>query len=364
MLKNCIKNWRDIRHKQAGGAEVYVHELARRWVEKGNQVTVFCGNDGMCPRYELVDGVEIVRRGGFYMVYVWAFLYYILRFRRHYDVIVDCENGVPFFTPLYTREKQFLLIHHVHRDVFRKSLKPPFSHIAMFLETKVMPYAYDKVRIITVSPSSQKEILAEKLTSDEVSVIYNGVDLERYTPGEKDITPMVLYLGRLKKYKSVDVFIKAAQKVLNRIPESTFVIAGDGEERLHLMKLADHLGIADRIEFLGKVTEEKKIELYRRASVFVNPSFMEGWGITTIEANACGTPVIASRVPGLIDSVKNPHTGYLVTYGDEEEFADRIIELLTDKNRWSRMSGAAIEWSKEFDWTKSADKALEVFFNE
>ncbi|MDQ3098510.1 MAG: glycosyltransferase [bacterium] len=360
--KILVLNWRDIRHKHAGGAEVYVHELARRWVQKGNHVTVFCGSDGMSPRYELVDGVEIIRRGGFYMVYIWAFLYYLIRFRKRYDVIVDCENGIPFFSPLYTKEKQFLLIHHVHRDVFRKSLRPPFSQIATFLETKVMPYAYDNVKIITVSPSSQKEILEEKLTKDIVSVIYNGVDLEQFTPGVKDSDPVVLYLGRLKKYKSVDVLIRAAQQVLSAVPNARFIIAGDGEERGRLVKLADQLGLAGSIEFLGKVSEEVKVELYRRATVFVNPSYMEGWGITTIEANACGTPVVASRVSGLIDSVKNPHTGYLVTYGDHDEFASKITELLTNKKQWTRMSEASIVWANEFDWNKSADKALEVFF--
>ncbi len=358
-----VFNWRDIRHKQAGGAEVYVHELARRWVAQGNSVTVFCGNDGMSPRYEFIDGVEIVRRGGFYMVYVWAFLYYLIRFRKRYDVIVDCENGVPFFTPLYTKEKQFLLIHHVHRDVFRKSLRPPLSNLAMFLETRVMPYVYDAVKIITVSPSSQKEILAEKLTSKDVAVVYNGVDLQSFTPGHKDPVPTVLYLGRLKKYKSVDVLIKAAEKILAVVPEARFIIAGDGEERTRLMKLADKLGIADKVEFLGKVTEEMKIDLYRRAWVFVNPSYMEGWGITTIEANACATPVVASRVHGLIDSVKNPHTGYLVEYGDVDEFAGRISELLTNKEQLAAMSQASLQWAKEFDWEVSAKKAMEVLFS-
>lgn len=359
-----IFNWRDTRHKNAGGAEVYVHELSKRWVSRGHKVTIFCGNDSVSFRHEYIDGVEIIRRGGFYMVYVWAFFYYLVRFRNQYDVIVDCENGIPFFTPLYTKEKQFLLIHHVHRDVFKRSLKPPFSNIAMFIETKVMPYVYDKVKIITVSPSSQKEILAENLTSDEVSVIYNGVDLEQYTPGEKDSFPLILYLGRLKKYKSVDIFLRAAQRVVNFIPNAKFVVAGDGEERNKLIKLADNLGISDKVEFLGKVSEEMKIDLYRRASVFVNPSFMEGWGITTIEANACGTPVVASRVSGLIDSVKNPHTGYLVEYGNDVEFAEKITKLLTDKKLWSSMSLSAIEWSKEFDWNKSAEKGLEVLFCE
>ncbi len=87
---------------------------------------------------------------------------------------------------------------------------------------------------------------------------------------------------------------------------------------------------------------------------------MEGWGITTIEANACGTPVVASRVSGLKDSVKNPHTGYLVDYGDVDAFADKIAKLLTNKTVRSSMSEEAENWAKKFDWNISANKSLEI----
>ncbi|MDP3888538.1 MAG: glycosyltransferase, partial [bacterium] len=122
-LRILIFNWRDTRHIWAGGAEVYAYELAKRWVKEGNRVAVFCGNVGKLPKNEVIDGVQIYRRGGFYMVYVWAFFYYMLKFRGKFDVIIDSENGIPFFTPLYAKEKKFLLIHHVHQEVFRKSLK-------------------------------------------------------------------------------------------------------------------------------------------------------------------------------------------------------------------------------------------------
>lgn len=356
-----IFNWRDTRHIFAGGAEVYIHELAKRWVREGNVVTVFCGNDGNSPRNEMVDGVQIIRRGGFYFVYFWAFVYYLVQFRGKFDVIIDCENGIPFFTPLYAKEKTFLVIHHVHQDIFRKSLKQPFSLIASFLEMKAMPYLYRNVRIITVSPSSAKEILDHKLTLIPPVVAYNGVDTTVFKPGIKSITPNVLYLGRLKYYKSINIFIHAAKKVLEHIPSAQFIIAGDGEEKAGLAKLVKKLNIENSIAFLGKVTEKEKIRLYQNAWVFVNPSFMEGWGITSIEANACGTPVIASDVPGLRDSVKNPHGGFLVPYADINTFAERILLIITDEKLRIKMSQDSVKWAKKYSWERSAQLSLRLF---
>lgn len=362
-LNILIFNWRDTKHKWAGGAEVYIHELAKRWVKDGNRVTLFCGNGTKRPKDEKIDGVQIYRRGGFFLVYIWAFLYYIFKFRGKYDVIIDCENGIPFFTPLYTRKPTFLLIHHVHQEVFIKSLIPPFAQFASFLEAKVMPLVYKNVQVITVSPSSKQEILKHRLTESDPAIIYNGVDINKFKPGQKSKNPMILYLGRLQYYKSLDVFVKAAKQVLDKIPEAKFVIAGEGEYRSRLEKYARRLGILKGIQFLGRVSEEEKINLFQKAWMFVNPSFMEGWGLTTIEANACGTPAIASDVPGLRDSIRNPHTGFLVPYGKPGEFADRIIELIEDKDLRRSLSKSTVKWASNFTWEKSATEFYSIVFD-
>ncbi len=359
-LSILIFNWRDTKHVWAGGAEVYVHELAKRWVTQGNRVTLFCGNGTKQPQHETIDGVEIFRRGNFYSVYIWGFFYYIFMFRGKHDIIIDSENGIPFFTPLYAKEKIFLLIHHVHQEVFRKSLRWPLAQLALFLEAKMMPVVYHNIQVITVSPSSKAEIMRHKLTAIEPIIIYNGVDLTSFKPAKKSAQPMILYLGRLQYYKSLNIFIKAAKIVLEKMPNAKFIIAGEGEERKKLQRYAVKLGIADKIKFLGKVSEEKKIRLFQKAWAFVNTSYMEGWGLTTIEANACGTPAVASNVPGLRDSLKNPHTGFLVDYGDYETFAENIIKLIKDEKLRKEMSEESIRWASNFSWEKSADKLYET----
>ncbi|PJE58454.1 MAG: hypothetical protein COU81_00650 [Candidatus Portnoybacteria bacterium CG10_big_fil_rev_8_21_14_0_10_36_7] len=359
-LRILIFNWRDTKHVWSGGAEVYIYELSKRWVKDGHFVTVFCGRDGHSSKNEIIDGIHIYRRGGFYTVYFWAVIYYIFKFKGNYDVIVDSENGIPFFTPLYAREKIFLLIHHVHQEVFRKSLNWPLSWIASNLEAKVMPIVYRNTEVITVSPSSKNEIIKHKLTTREPHIIYSGVDLKEFKSSKKSRFPTVLYLGRLKYYKSLNVFIKAANEVLEKIPEAVFIIAGEGEEGDNLKKYARSKGIEDKIHFLGKVTQVDKIKLYQQAWLFMNPSFMEGWGITAIEASACGTPVVASDVPGLRDSVRTGVNGFLAKYGNSHEFADKVFEVLNNGSLRSKLGKNAVAWASNFSWETSANKMLQI----
>lgn len=355
-----IFNWRDTQHKFGGGAEVYIQELARRWVQQGNAVTLFSGNDGSQLREEYVDGVHIVRRGGFYFVYIWAVLYYLTQFRGKYDVIVDCHNGIPFFAPIYAREPVVAVLHHVHQDVFYKFLPRPLAWFAAVLENRLMPWVYRNNLFITVSESSKKEMVDLDIVGKGIEIVHPGIDLAKFQPGKQNEDPTVLYLGRLKEYKSVDILLKAFKRVASGLPNAKLVVAGSGEDLPRLEQMAIDLGIASKVKFTGKITEEEKTSFYQKAWVFVNPSFMEGWGITTIEANACGVPVVASAVPGLQDSVKNPHTGYLVPHGSTEEFASRISHILTNKEKRNWMRGNATEWARNFDWEKSAGRAMDV----
>ena len=355
-----VFNWRDTTHLFAGGAETYIHELARRWVQAGHEVTQFSGNDGKQPREEEIDGVRVIRRGGFYFVYVWAFFYYMFRFRGRFDLIIDCQNGVPFFTPFYAREPVYCLLHHVHQEVFHRYLPKPLAYFAAFLESKVMPFVYRDTKFITVSESSQQEMKELGLGLAGTEVIYPGVDLAVLRPGKQAAVPTVLYLGRLKAYKSVDVLIRSFKQILEKIPTARLVIAGGGEEEARLRGVSHELELCKHIEFKGKVSDKDRLLLLQQAWVFVNPSMMEGWGITTIEANACGVPVVASNVPGLRESVRNPHTGYLVTYGNEAEFAGRIVELLESPALREEMGRNALAWASGFDWELGAKKTLKL----
>ncbi|MBP7927519.1 glycosyltransferase, partial [Patescibacteria group bacterium] len=362
-LRILLFNWRDTKHVWAGGAEVYVQEVAKRLVENGHQVTFFCGNDRHSPATEVIDGVRIVRKGGLFTVYIWAFFYYMFKFRGKYDVILTSENAVPFLTALYAKEPVVVLIHHVHQSVYKKNLPKPLATIACFLESKVMPFAYRKSRLVTVSESSKNDMFNlgfGKKNKQEINIINPGVTTAPIKPYKKTKTPQVVYLGRLKYYKSLDVLLNAMVRVLETEPTAQLVVAGYGESRGDLEKLADNLGIAKNITFAGRVTEEEKNKLLSESWVFVNPSQMEGWGISVIEANACGTPVVASNVPGLRDSVRNPHSGFLVDYGNAEKFAEKISLILSDKKLRTTLQSQCIEWAANYSWDSSANKILDI----
>ena len=354
-----IFNWRDIENVYAGGAEVYIHEIAKRWVADGNAVTIFASNDRQHSPYAVIDGVRVIRRGGFYGVYALAGLYYIFRLRGKFDVIVDCENGIPFFTPLYAKEPVFCLLHHIHQEVFRKSLIRPLAIFASFLEKGAMPFVYRNSRFITISESSRKSMEELKITKHEISIVNPGVNLEHLSPAEKLQTPLVSYVGRLKEYKSIDILIAAFAKVLEKVPEAFLVIAGDGEEEKNLKRVARDFKISEKIMFAGKISEENKKYVMQSSWVFVNPSMMEGWGITTIEANACGTAVVASDVPGLRDSVKNEETGFLSPYGNVDALAERILFFIQNKGARKLAEANAVHWAKNFSW----DKSSQLFFD-
>lgn len=354
-----IFNWRDTKHVWSGGAEAYIHELAKRWVKEGYQITLFCGNDGYNPRNEVIDGIRIVRRGGFYTVYIWAFLYYIFKFRGDFDVVIDSENGIPFFTPLYVRIPKFLLIHHIHQEVFLEHLPFPLSYIGLFLETKLMPFVYKNQQIVTVSESSKNQILRIKLgTKETINVITPGVNLESFSIKDKSKEPSFVYLGRLKPYKNVDIAIKAFKHVLETYPNAIFNIAGTGESREDLQELVNKFEIKGNVRFLGQVSEKQKQKLLSQAWVMIQPSMVEGWGITVIEANSSGTPVIASDVNGLRDSVVNGKTGILVRPKHIEGFHEAMLKLISNKTLRHRYSAEAYKWSRNFSWHKSAENFL------
>jgi glycosyltransferase involved in cell wall biosynthesis len=177
---------------------------------------------------------------------------------------------------------------------------------------------------------------------------------------KKENAPTVVFLGRLRKYKGVQILLRAMASVKDQIPGSRLVVVGDGPYRGVLEKKSLELGLQDAVTFVGHVSQEEKVRLLRTAHVAASPSPKEGWGLTVVEANACGTPVVASRSPGLRDSVRDGETGFLVNHGNHADLAARIVKLLQDDVLRGKMSAAAVRWAGEFTWQRCASECADV----
>jgi glycosyltransferase involved in cell wall biosynthesis len=145
-----------------------------------------------------------------------------------------------------------------------------------------------------------------------------------------------------------------------RVPEARLVVVGDGPYRGNLESLTRALGMEGFVEFRGHVEPQEKVKLLCQAAVTANPSPKEGWGLTVVEANACGVPVVASRSPGLVDSVRDGETGFLVDHGDVEQLAARIVDILTDGGLREKLSKGALEWGRTFNWENCASRSADV----
>ncbi len=349
-----VFSWRCPFHPSAGGGEVYLHEQARCWVAAGHRVTWVAQSVRGRPPEEIVDGIRIVRPAPFPFVFAAAGWWYLTKSGRSADFLLDCMNGIPFFTPLFSVKPKACLVHHIHSEHFREELPPLLAQLAVFVETKLVPFVYRRTPFVTVSESTRGELARLGIARRPASVVHNGVDAS-YVPGRRAAVPTVLYLGRLRRYKRVRTLIDAFARA--DVPGARLIVAGDGDDRGALERHVAERGIAG-VEFLGFVSDARKRELLQEAWVLGMPSSKEGWGIVVIEANACATPALAFRVHGLRDCVVDGETGVLIADGDAAAYARALRRLLLDRGERERLAANALVWAGQFSWSRTAERLI------
>jgi glycosyltransferase involved in cell wall biosynthesis len=357
-LRILIINWRDPNHPQAGGAETYLFEQAKRWKQWGNHVQWLSGGFAGGEAHDVVEGIPVRRVGSAYTVYLGVPFVYLSEFRNKFDVVIDSSNGIPFFSPLFSLKPKICIVYHVHRDVFKKYLSKWMAAFFAWSESKLVPLVYRGVHFVTISDDTLREMRQSGVDTRTTGLVRCGVDKD-LIPGDKAATPTVLYLGRLKAYKRVDQLIEAFAAVRERVPEASLVIAGTGDARPTLEALVDRLGLGSSVRFEGFVDDDRKRELLQRAWVTVTLSEIEGWGITAIEGNACGTPAIAFDVAGLREAIVDGESGLIVPTGGD--VASAIVSVLQDDVLRSRLERGALRRAELFSWDKTArDMFLEI----
>jgi len=344
-----------------GGAEVFTHEVAKRWVASGHEVSLFTSQFPGSKREDFLDGIEIVRAGGRLTVYQAAKKNYAKRFKaQKFDVVIDEINTVPFFAPKFIKnnEKVVALIHQLAREYWFYEMPFPISYLGYhFLENRWLKQYVD-VPTVTVSESTRKDLT--NLGFKRVSVVPQGLNFKPLDClPEKDSKPVVVFSGRLKRAKRPDHALKAFKIVKDHLSDSELWVFGDGPFRRTLERISEK-----GISFLGNLDNAERRELMKKGWVLVVPGLREGWGLNVIEANALGVPAVAYDVPGLCDSIINSETGLLAETGNIEDLADKTLRILGDSSLRERLSNNALNYSKQFSWEKTADEFLKRITND
>ncbi|MEB2284453.1 MAG: glycosyltransferase family 4 protein [Myxococcales bacterium] len=352
-----VLNERDIENPLAGGAEVHQHEVFGRLAERGFPVTLVCAGYPGAAAIGAEGRMRVLRVGNRYSFYARGPL---LARRLVRDVgdralLVENLNKLPFYGPLWSSVPVLGLVHHLFGATAFRQVSFPVAMIT-FLSERGIPTIYRDVPLIAVSPSTRDDLIARGIAPDHVTFIPNGLDHERYRPSSRPPGPVVLSLGRVESYKRIDVVVAAMPRLLAAVPKARLVIVGRGDAVQPLQQQVARLGIGDAVEFRGFVSEEEKVALYQAARVFVNPSEKEGWGLTVLEAAACGVPAVASDSPGLRDSVRHEESGVLVRHGDAAACAAALVRLLTDDAAWHRLRTGALAWAQRFTWDGVTDE--------
>jgi glycosyltransferase involved in cell wall biosynthesis len=354
-----VVNWQDRQNPQSGGAEIHLHEVFGRLAARGHDVSLLVSGWADAPRRAELDGMAVHRTGGRHTFPLAAPAYHRRHLaRRGYDIVIEDLNKVPVFTPLWGRAPVVLLVHHLFGRTAFEEASVPVAALTWLLE-RPLPAVYRRLPVQAVSASTADDLVGRGFERDRIAVIENGVDLVRYAPDPSHTrfdVPTLLYLGRLKRYKRVDLIVRALASLHAAGVGARLIIAGKGEARPQLEQLCRDLALTDHVEFAGFVTDERKRELFRRTWVHVLTSPKEGWGISNLEAAACATATVASDSPGLRDSVRDGETGYLVPHGDVAALAHRLRLLLQDPTLRDRLGRAARVFAERFTWERSADE--------
>lgn len=354
-----LVNWNDPENPHAGGAEVHLFEIFSRLVRRGHRVRLVCsGWPGAAPT-ATIDGIDVLRSGGRH-TFALSGRGAVRRALRAepVDVLLEDINKVPLYTAGLTTAAHCALVPHLFgATAFHEA--DPASAAIVWLSERPLPRAYRRSGWHAISESTRDDLMRRGIPRERIEVIHPGVDAERFCPDPavgRTATPSFLFLGRLKRYKGVETALRALALARTRRSDLSLDVVGSGDDRARLERVAARSGLGDVVRFHGRVTEADKLRFLRSTWANVFPSPKEGWGITNVEAAACGTPSLASDAPGLRDSVRHGETGFLVPHGDASALAERYLALADDAGLVDRLGRQARRFAETLTWEGAAQR--------
>jgi glycosyltransferase involved in cell wall biosynthesis len=344
-----LVNWRDTGHPEGGGSERYVERMAEGLAKAGYRVEIQCAAYPGANAGEWRDGVRYRRRGNKFGVYLHA-----LRAIRkaHADLVVDVQNGMPFFARLVAGCPVLVLVHHVHREQWISALGETLGRIGWWIESRLAPWLFRRCRYVTVSEVTKRELAGLGIEGSRITVVPNGLDTPPHGRAVREPEPTLVAVSRLVPHKRIEHAIDVVAKLARQWPTLQLEVVGQGPWEEVLRNHARDRGVEDRVRLHGWLDEDEKHEILERSWLHLCPSIKEGWGIVIMEAAAHGVPSVAYRAAGGVsESIVEGQTGLLAD--DFDDFTAQVEELLSDRSRRLAMGRAGVEWAGRFDWEHS-----------
>jgi glycosyltransferase involved in cell wall biosynthesis len=279
-------------------------------------------------------------------------------YKKHigqFDVVIDEINTIPFMTPDFIKDGTPIvaLIHQLAREFWFLETKFPINMLGYHYFEDRWLKKYLDIPTLTVSNSTKQDLI--DLGFKDIFIIPEGLNIKPLDSlPEKEKDPTFIFVGRMGHAKRPDHVVKAFSYIREKRLDAKLWMVGDGAMRKQLEAMNP-----EGVTFFGYVSQEKKHKLMSRAHAILVPGVREGWGLVVTEANAMGTPAIGYNIHGLRDSIKDGETGLLCD-PNPEGMAERAFEFMRDTDMQVRFSENALEWAREFDWTKSADEFLKT----
>ena len=375
-----ILNWRDKDHPQSGGAEIVTHEHAKGWVKRGHSVTWFTSRYPNAEEKEIVDGMRIMRHGGALTVYPMAMQYVFFNGKK-FDVIVDEVHGFSFFSPIFTRTPVVVFIHEIAGVIWDYMYPFPINSIGKFLEKYYFRF-YKKCRFWTDASSTIEELVAMGIKKEQCTAIpcpisidqkivdqrlKNNIETNNQIPKIQDLRPKnqeptYIFVSRVVKMKGIEEVIKAFAFIRKEQPDAALWIVGGGEPEYlrELRMMVEEYHVKDCVTFFGRVSEQEKLDLMRKAHILLHASVKEGWGLVVLEAASVGTPSVVYNVSGLRDVVKNRKTGIVLRNNSPQEMAKETLQLIGDKKRYSLYQTNGKIWVNSMQWEDVIKQSMKL----
>ena len=363
----AIVNWRDPWHPEAGGAEAYAFQMALGLRRRGARVTFLTARGAGQAAAECRDGIEIVRTGSRFTVYPRV-LAWLLRRRHRFDAVIDCENGIPFFTPcvLPRRVPVFCVMHHVHDAQFGVHFSPLLAAVGRLLEGRVARLVYRRTLCIAVSRSTADGMSERLRWTGPVCIIPNGLTPLGEPPVveppvvEPPVPPAAItWVGRMVAHKRVERVLDVAARL--GPAGVTIDVIGRGPASEPLAAEIARRDLAGSVRLRGYLAEDAKRAAVAASVLHLNTSQGEGWGLCVLEAAQLGVPTVAYDVDGLRDAVRDGVTGWLVRPGERiEDVTEKAMAELADPVRRAEIAHACRAWARQFDWDRSAGQLAEL----